>query len=517
VERIKVVRWALVIAIGVIAVLLTLAALGSRSPVLRKKLVEALAEKLDADVELQNLHASAFPALSITGDGLTVRSKGQREGAPLIAAGHFEVSAGFSGLFHRPRRFHFVRVDGLRITIPPDTDHDEDNDKTSSDQKPGPIIIDRLETTDAELVIVPRKPDKPPRVFTIHELHMESVGFDRSMPFEATLTNPLPRGHIQTRGSFGPWRAIDPGKTPLSGRYEFTEADLGTIKGIGGILASVGDFAGQLERIDVRGTTKTPDFSVDVSGQPVPLDTTFHAIVDGTNGDTYLQPVDAQFLSTKLAAKGGVYGKKGVHGRTIDLDVTMEGGKLEDVLKLAVKSTKPVMTGAISLTTKLLIPPGEAKVPDKMRLDGRFSISQAHFTDRGVQEKLATLSRRSRGRKKDDPGLRPAQIRSDMKGRFIMRDGVVRFDPLVFDVPGAVVTVAGTYKLRGGELDFAGTFAMDATISNAVESGWARILLKPFDPLFRHKNAGTLLPIKITGTREDPQFGVDIGKALRRK
>jgi AsmA-like protein len=249
----------------------------------------------------------------------------------------------------------------------------------------------------------------------------------------------------------------------------------------------------------------------------VPLDTTFHAIVDGTNGDTYLQPVDAQFLSTKLTAKGGVYGTKNVKGRTIDLDVNMQQGKLEDVLKLAVKSAKPVMTGAISLTTKLLIPPGEGKVADKMRLDGHFSISRAHFTDRGVQEKLATLSRRSRGKKKDEPGPAPGQIQSEMKGRFTMRDGVVRFDPLIFDVPGAVVTLAGTFKLRGGELDFAGTFAMDATISNAVESGWARVLLKPFDPLFKRKNAGTVLPIKITGTREDPQFGVDIGKALRRK
>jgi len=513
----KVARWALVIAIGVGAVLLTLAALGSRSPVLRKKLVETLAQRLDADVELQSLHATAFPALSITGDGLKVRMKGQAEGAPLIDVAHFEVSAGFSGLFHRPRRFHLVHLEGLRITIPPDTDHDEDDKDKSSAPNPGPIIIDRLESTDAELVIVPSKPDKDPRVFEIHELHMQSVGFDRSMPFEATLTNPIPKGQIQTTGSFGPWRSTDPGKTPLSGRYEFTNADLGTIKGIGGILSSVGDFAGQLERIDVRGTTKTPDFSVDVSGQPVPLETTFHAIVDGTNGDTYLQPVDGQFLSTKLTAKGGIYGTKNVKGRTIDLDVVMQQGKLEDVLKLAVKSAKPVMTGAITLTTKLLIPPGDAKVPDKMRLDGHFSISHAHFTDRGVQEKLATLSRRSRGKKKDEPAPGAAEIHSEMKGRFVMRDGVVRFNPLIFDVPGAVVTLAGSYTLRGGALDFAGTFAMDATISNAVESGWARILLKPFDPLFKRNNAGAVLPIKITGTREDPQFGVDIGKALRRK
>ena len=233
----RVARWVLVIAVGLTAVLLIMAALGSRSPVLRKKLVETLEDKLDADVELQNLHASAFPTLSITGDGLTVRMKRHHEGDPLIDVRHFEVSAGLSGLFYRPRRFHLVRLEGLRITIPPDSDQDEgDKEKSGPATNPGPVIIEYLESKDAELVIVPRKPDKAPRVFAIHDLKMRSVGFDRAMPFDATLTNPLPTGLIQATGSFGPWRAEDPGHTPLNGKYEFTNADLGTIKGIGGIL-----------------------------------------------------------------------------------------------------------------------------------------------------------------------------------------------------------------------------------------------------------------------------------------
>jgi hypothetical protein len=514
----RIARWVLGIAVGLTAVLLIVAALGSRSPVLRKKLVETLEDKLDADVQLQNLHASAFPTLSITGDGLTVRMKRHHEGDPLIDVRHFEVSAGLSGLFYRPRRFHLVRLEGLRITIPPDSDQDEgDQERSRPATTPGPVIIEYLESKDAQLVIVPRKPDKAPRVFAIHDLKMRSVGFDRAMPFDATLTNPLPTGLIQATGSFGPWRAEDPGQTPLNGKYEFTNADLGTIKGIGGILASVGEFAGQLDRIDVTGTTKTPDFSVDVSGQPVPLDTTFHAIVDGTNGDTYLQPVDAQFLHTKLTARGGVYGKKGVKGRTIQLDVTMDHGTLEDVLKLAVKSTKPVMTGAISLTTKLLIPPGEPKVADRLQLDGRFAIEHARFTDRGVQQKLAALSRRSQGKSDEPPSTGVEQIQSEMRGRFTLRDGVVHFHPLTFDVPGAVVTVTGRYTLRGGQLDFEGTFAMDATLSKAAGGGWKSLLLKPFDPLFRKPHAGAVLPIRISGTREDPQFGLDIKKALHRK
>ena len=63
-------------------------------------------------------------------------------------------------------------------------------------------------------------------------------------------------------------------------------ADLGTIKGIGGMLESTGRFTGVLERIVAKGATKTPDFSLDIGGKPMRLDTVYTAIIDGTNGDT---------------------------------------------------------------------------------------------------------------------------------------------------------------------------------------------------------------------------------------
>jgi hypothetical protein len=66
--------------------------------------------------------------------------------------------------------------------------------------------------------------------------------------------------------------------------------ELGGLKGIGGVLSSVGDFRGRLDRIEVEGTTSVPDFSLDSANHPMQLFTRYHAIVDGTNGDTYLEP-----------------------------------------------------------------------------------------------------------------------------------------------------------------------------------------------------------------------------------
>ncbi len=212
-------------------------------------------------------------------------------------------------------------------------------------QKPSPLIVDEVLSENAELRIIRRTSDKPPRVFVIHHLDMNGVGSNDPWAFEATLRNPTPPGDIITRGTFGPWAAGEPSRTPLRGEYNFAQADLGVFKGISGMLASEGKFAGVLERIDVDGRATIPDFTVKTGGHPVKLETTFHAIVDGTNGNTWLDPVHATFGKTTVDAKGGVFETQGARGRTVSLDVTMKPGRIEDVLLLAIKAKKPPMTG----------------------------------------------------------------------------------------------------------------------------------------------------------------------------
>jgi hypothetical protein len=509
----RVLRCTIVIFGGLLVTLWIAALAASRTSVLRVKLVEALSEKLDADVELDGFAVDTFPTLRIKGDGLRLRLRGQTEPAPLLQVSHFEVAGGVIGLLHRQRHFSTVRLDGLRITIPPRSGHDKEAGNDAARAVGGPVLIDRVEARDAALVLVPRTPGKEPKIFEIHDLALESVGFSRSMPFTATLTNPIPRGEIAVKGSFGPWIASEPGRTPLSGRYEFDHADLGTIHGIGGILSSTGDFAGQLEQIDVRGVTHTPDFSVDTGGRTVPLETTFHAVVDGTDGDTYLKRVDAKFLGTSLTAAGAVTGQKGVKGRTVKLQVEMRHGRLEDVLRLAVKTPQPTMTGAIALETSLLIPPGKSRVADRIELDGRFALEQARFTDALVQERITSLSVRGQGKK---PGDDVARVLSNMHGAFTVRNGVATFHPVAFEVPGAAVNLQGTYGLRSQDLSFDGSLRMDATISRAA-GGTKGILLKIADPLFKRDGAGAVIPIRIKGTREKPEFGVVWKRVFSRK
>jgi hypothetical protein len=513
IPRRKLVRWVIGVTAGALAALWIAVLAFSRAPILREHLVQALSERLDADVELGSFEVRTFPVLRIHGDQLKLRLKGQANPAPFIEVRHFEVTGGIVGLFHRPRRFTSVELEGLRITIPPRTEHDREAGQKAAGTFGGPVVIGHVEAKDAQLIIVPKDPRKDPKVFSIHNLALESVGFDRAMPFTATLTNPIPRGEIATTGTFGPWIKGDPGASPVAGRYSFGRVDLNTIEGLSGTLRSTGEFSGELAEIDVRGTTETPDFQLDDGGQPVPLNTRFHALVDGTNGDTYLKRVDATLQDTPISVQGAIVAEPGVKGRTLQIDARIKDGRIEDVLRLAVSAPRPVMVGRIGLQAALTLPPGKARVVDRLRLTGRFALVRAQFTDAGVQEQLATLSRHAQGRPNDSARL--TRIASNMRGNFVMRRGVLRLDPLQFDVPGATVDVSGQYVLRSQQVDFAGTLAIEASVSKAMGGGIKGFLLKPFDPLFRKKGKGAVVPITIKGSREAPKFGVDWRKVLR--
>jgi hypothetical protein len=489
--------------------------------ILRARVVAALSEHLKAEVELGDITLRLIPGLHAEAKGLIIRYQGRRDVPPLIAVDTVSIDADLVGLWRR----HVARVDlgGLAINIPPGGVRKDDGARQAGESTRVPtdgadphgfddsegdigreVVIDELIANDSLLTILRDDPEKHPRVWSMHELKMTSVSARTAMPFRSVLTNAVPPGKIDTTGSFGPWHRDDPGHTPLEGSFTFNDADLGVFKGISGILSSKGTYDGTLERIAVNGETYTPDFTVTVSGQPVPLAATYRATVDGTNGNTTLEQIEATFLKTSLTAKGGVYDVEGVKGRLVTLDVDMKSGRLEDVLRLAVKSRQPPMTGALALKTKFDLPPGDRDVVEKLKLDGVFNIDDGRFTNVEVQKQINELSHRASGRKLDQPR---AKVGSDFSGRFTLGDGQLTLNKLTFDVPGAVVELDGGYGLRAGSLDFSGNLYMDAKVSQTM-SGWKSLLLKIVDPLFR-RNGRTVVPIKIAGTRDKPQFGLD--------
>ena len=340
---------------------------------------------------------------------------------------------------------------------------------------------------------------------------MTEIGRAAGAPFRARLTNPKPRGEIDTTGTFGPWQTDEPRLTPVRGDYVFSRADLNTIKGIGGTLSSTGNYHGMLERIVVTGRTETPNFTIDVAGRPVPLATRFDAVVDGTNGNTWLERVDAQLRNTMIVAKGAIVRAQDIKGRNISLDVTIDDGRLEDLLALAVKAVKPPMTGGVKIKTHLVIPAGEESVIDKMQLAGEFELAQARFTNLNVQHRINVLSRKGQG---DAAGPDEGESAvSNLRGRFVMRDAAIHFSQLTFAVEGATVQLVGGYNLRSEAIDFSGELLLDASLAE-MTTGAGSIAARIAQPFFQRSGGGSKIPIRISGTREKPEFGLDVKRAL---
>ena len=162
------------------------------------------------------------------------------------------------------------------------------------------------------------------------------------------------------------------------------------------------------------------------------------------------------------------------------------------------------MTGAVRLSTTLDLPPGQGDIADRLRLNGKFGIGAAQFANAETREKLEKLSRRGLGKPQDEDA---GSAVSELRGSFVLRDGQMTFRDLTFAVTGAKVELAGTYGLRDEKLDFHGTLRLNAKLSQTI-TGFKSFLLKPFDPFFR-KNGMTVLPIKVTGTRAQPEFGLE--------
>ncbi len=475
---------------------------------LRLRTISTLEQHFKGHVEFADLQISLYPKIVFRGDGLTVRQNGRTDVPPLIHVQRFWTEVAIGDLLRRTHHVGKITLEGLTIVVPPREAH---NNEDPSQRKKGPhayrVVVDEIVTDDAELDIMLADPKKQPRLFHIHHLMLHGAGLGQAMSYRATLSNPVPEGEIESRGKFGPWQADDPRLTPLSGDYTFSHADLSTIRGLGGILSSTGKFSGILDRIDVYGKTDTPDFNLGISGNPVPLTTEFHAIVDGTNGNTMLDHVHAKLANSKIDAHGGVFRVPGQQYRQVVLDAASKDAPLEDMLRLALKSKQPPMTGKVSFETRIDIPPQAGAIVDRLKLDGNFKIDSARFSELNIQNKVTALSHRGRGELNNEESS--GSIASNFAGEFSLRDASMKLSNLTFDVPGAIVDLDGTYALHGEAIDFAGNLRLQAKVSQLV-GGWKSILLKPFDPIFAKDGAGTVLPITVTGTGSSPQFGIDM-------
>jgi len=486
--------------------------LHNAGPIVKKRVVETLSTRFSVPVQLDSLQISLMHGIEVEGDGLRIPYVGDGQTKPMINVRHFAFRTTFKGLLHQPTHLFAIHADGIEVDLPPGkgrVDALTGNKSKQPSRTKISFTAAEILCTNVKLILETDKPGKDPIELDIQRMKLTDVGLDQPMAYEAEVINPKPVGQIHAKGHFGPWNTDDPRATPLDGNYSFDHADLNTIKGIGGILSSTGNFEGELGNITIDGTTDVPDFSLDVSNHPVPLHTVFHAVVDGTTGDTTLDPVQAHMLHSDFVCRGKVALFRG-EGHDISLDVTMTHARIEDMLQLGVKTEPPLMRGALAMQAKLHIPPGPVRVAQKIELVGKFSVQGVDFGNPKWQDKIDSLSMRAQGKPEDAKAAGSdgkAEVQSTMAARFNLNHGTILVDDLKYQIPGAVVLLNGVYSADGKLFDFRGHVRTDAQASQMV-TGWKSILLMPVDKFLKKNGAGMELPISISGTGGDVKLGL---------
>jgi hypothetical protein len=481
-------------------------------PQLREWVVSTLSKSLESEVQLGEVHLSWIP-LKLHGKDLTIRHHGRRDIPPVFVVASFAVDLRPTDLWSSV--VDHVAIDGLEINIPPkDPDTGKrpiPRPKGDDDHDSHHLEIRRLTATNTRLAIIPRREGKNPKVWDIYELDMKNLKGGEAATFTAALINPIPYGKIDTKGSFGPWQSDEPGDSPLSGDYTFA-ADLGTIEGLAGKLDAAGKMDGTLDQISTQGETKTPDFRLtELDGAGLPLNTSYDALVDGTNGDVELKRVDVKLGKSTFATKGMVEGTKGIKGKRIVLNVLSKSANLGELLRMASKKGKPPADGILIIDAAMDLPQGKAPILDRLDLEGSVRAEKVTFTNDAVQEKIDELSRRGQGRP-DDASI--DDVASRLATKFALHKGVFTYQNLSFNVQGAAIKLDGTHSLRSKAVDLKGVVMLDATVSQTM-TGYKSWLLKPFDSLFKKNGAGTRLVITVAGSQDQPKVALDVGKTLK--
>jgi len=477
-------------------------------PFSREAVLKDLEEASMSKVHMDAFHSTYFPRPGCELTHLTFQHNPKAGTLPLITIEKLRIEGTFWGVFTRHLRR--IRADGLHILIPR-----RDSGEQFHAPKRSTFVIDDFMADGAIVEVESRDLQTQPLKLLFRTFIISNVGGSGPATFRATLSNSKLPGEITTTGTFGPWNPDDLGKVTVSGDYLFDHADLSAVPGIAGLLSSSGKFSGTLNHIEVQGVTDTPSFTVTSSSHRVQLKTQFHAVVNGINGDTFLQQVGGTFWKTTVWSTGSVAGNIAQPGKVASIELGATDGRIQDLLLLFARSDRSPMSGNVSFRAKVSIPPGKRSFLERVELHGTFGIDAGTFSQSSTQEGVNHLSvgasRDDNVRKPEGDQGEPETVLSGLKGQVMLRDGTARFSSLSFSVPGALAQMDGTYNLITEKIDLHGTLKTDSAPSNTAQ-GVKSLLMKALNPFFKQKRAGYAMPVKITGTYEHPIFGLDLGR-----
>ena len=497
-------RWVRAAAGGLVLVLLAAAAsyIIWKFPFRRDAVVQRIEAKAGARVEIGSFVEKWFPP------GFAARNLRLSDRFGDVATiATFTVKGSYIGLMRTPAVLSEIDARDVHLIVPqlekfPFTGGEKDKDE---------LAIDAIRLSDFKIDFPAKRAAEPPPSFLVHELSLKQVGPRRAMTFRIALRDPTPSGDIRSEGKFGPLNTNDVGLTPLAGTFTFEHADLTVDGAISGILNASGKFQGRIDRRyrDGRHTA--------VSGiRQQPLHPYFSAM-SGYGGrakrEHGTEPDRGALDRTTVSASGNVMSATGRPGKTTTLNVAIDNGRVEDLLLIFSGQGQPAMKGAIHARAKFVIPPGPPDFLTRLGTEGAFDIARAFFTNANAQELIDRLSASAQGESKreetESPKVPPAEIHAFV----VDRNGVASLRNVVFEAPGVISHLDGTFGLHDKSINMNGVLQTSGKLFNST-SGVKELMLKIVGPLWKKRASVKFIPYHIGGNASHPIFTVRLPRLI---
>lgn len=499
-----------------LAVLLTIwiGFLAWKWPFTRKAVVAALGQESARAVRIGSFHSTLFPPGYSAENVLLLKPAETKGGEGSVQIRKLIVVATWSDILLLRKRIEQATISGLRIRITALPAGAQSQSEGATQNKQLRFAeIGQFKLEDAVFAFPLTQQDSDPFSLALESIAFDHVNGRSASPFHARVLVNEPDSVIRSEGQLGPWDWKDPGRTPLSGSFAVERGDLSSFGGIAGVFTGSGKFKGPLRQVACSGMLDIPQFRVGGNPHSTDLSATFRVTINGLNGDTTLDRLQSRLNHTLIEAAGQVEADRARPGKAASLHLSVDGGRVEDLLSLFTHNAHPAMTGQISMQVNVHIPPGPPGFLQKVDLSGDFDINGGRFANAQTQTEINHLSKSSEGMTKSEEKTDPAIVLSDLRGQIVAHHGTATLSHAAITAPGTNAALSGTCSLINTRLNLHGLLKTTGKLGDTT-SGLKTALLKVVTPFWK-KNSMTVVPFTISGTTRNPAFALAVVKKRR--
>jgi hypothetical protein len=465
-----------------------------------------LEHTFQSKVTVQRYHRTYFPHPGFVAENVTFYRHGDTSIPPLATIQRMTVVGTWTTLIFHPHRLYEIRLDGLHVQIPPPGTKargmDFNNGVVSGS---GKMQIQTIVADHTTLDFL-RQGHAPLR-FEFAALQIHDVQQDKPLSFALRTSLPATHGIVEANGSLGPFRTNAYGSTPMAGTFSRTQADLKGIDGIAGHPSASGHFSGTFSSIAIAGNASIPDFQAGQSNA-VRLDTAYRLVVSGTTSDIEIQDVQVRTGQSLITASGSIAGSP----KKVALTIATQDSRVEDLLTV-VEHGVPSVIGKVSFHAAVDFSEGPGKFLQRLGLKGQASVNQVRFVKDDTQQSMDAFSAREQAdpsaKTKPGPQPDPPIVIASASTQTTFAHGVAYFPDIRVEVPGAQAHLQGTFNLLSTQIHLTGKASLERDLSHAT-TGFKSALLKPLSPFFRHKDAGAIVSVAVTGTAAKPKLAQNV-------